>query len=159
MDQHRFPSFFRRPLVGLALLAVAALVVGLVALPSGTPDQPAVRPAASYASLQDALRDGRGKGLDKGSFDIWMSISPTPDVPTAWVWVVDDTSDGNGVEFWAYSPEYVHPGADKDAVQTFRFHDVDHPSVEAFLDWIVAKNPHVDRESLYVVKNVVSPVE
>ena len=154
MDQNRSSSFVR-PILGVALLAVAALVVGLVALPtdSGT------EPGASYASLQDVLREGRGKGLDRGSFDVWMSVSPTPTIPTAWVWVEDDTIDGSGVEYWAYHPDYVHPGADEDAVQTFHHHDVDHVDVNAFIDWVVANNSHATYANLVVVKNVVSVVE
>ena len=109
MDQHRSPSVFRRPVVGLVLLAAVALVVGLVAWPADTTSEPTAQPDTSYASLQDLLRDGRGKGFDKGMLDVWASISPTPDVPTAWVWVLDDTTDGNGVEIWAYHPNFAHP--------------------------------------------------
>ena len=161
MDQHRSPSFIRRPAVGLALLAAIVLVVGLVAWPSHDASEPTAQPAASYASLQNLLRDGKGKGFDRGLFDVWASISPTPNVPTAWVWVVDSTVDGDGVEYWAYHLDYVHPGADEDAQLTFGFRDdADPQSLEEFVDWIVASNPHVgDASQLTLTKNVVSVVE
>ena len=161
MDQHRSPSVFRRPVLGLALLAAALLVLGLAALPADAPSGPVAEPAASYASLQDLLRDGRGKGLDRGSFEIWASVSPTPLLPTAWVWVVDDTVDGDGVEIWAWTADYGHPGADADARLTFHFRDdVDPASVQEFVDWIVLHNAHVGGAGeLTVVKSVVSVVE
>ena len=158
MDQNR-PAFFRRPAFGLALLGAIALVVGFLALPTDAPSEPAAQPGPSYASLQDVLRDGQGKGLDRGSFEVWASISPSPTIPTAWVWVVDDTADGSGVEYWAYHPDYVHPGADEDAMLTFSHHDVDHDTVEDFVDWIVANNSHTTASKLTLVKNVVSVVE
>ena len=159
MDQHHFPSVFRRPVAGLALLAAVALVVGLVAWPSAT--EPTAQSTASYASLQDVLRDGQGKGFDKGMFDVWASISPTPKVPTAWVWVVDSTVDGDGVEYWAYHLDYVHPGADEDAQLTFSYSDDSEPAdLDEFVNWILANNSHVGGASeLTLTKNVVSVVE
>ena len=144
-----------------ATLAVLALILGLSLVPAGTPTAPEGQVAPSYDSLQALLRDGKGKGLDRGLIDVWASTSPTPHIPTAWVWVVDDTVDGSGVEYWAYHAEFVHPGADEDVSLTYSYRDnVDPTSLDEFLDWVVANNVNVgNRAELRVVVNTVRPVK
>lgn len=154
---HRFRI---APAAGLAALCVVALLLAATALPGApsAPLAPAARTAPSYAGLRALLRQGEGKGLEKGFVEVWQDISP---VPTGWVWVQDDTSDGSGVEYWIYSDAFVHPNADDDVQMTFVYRtDVDFAELAEAVDWVVRKNPGIHGAGdLKITENVVSKVQ
>ena len=80
-------------------------------------------------------------GLDRGTFEVLQTVS----LPTAWVWVEDDTIDGTGVEYWAVHSTFVHPGPNDPSVSmTFEHKNgVNHTSLNQFVNWIIANNSHV----------------
>ncbi len=88
-------------------------------------------------------------GLDKGTFEVLQMSSQ----PTAWVWVEDDTIDGNGVEYWALHGSFVHPGPnDPSVTMTFdHANGVTHNNLNQFINWIVNNNSHVSSSSDIVI--------
>ena len=144
----------RRTLHNSAWLFAAGLLV-LAAAPLGADRSDAATGSVSALHL---ARSAGGKGLDKGSFELLQMHSP---LPTAWVWVEDDTIDGSGVEYWALHGTYLPPGPGNDDLSLqYRYrHDQNHLSLQEFVDWIVASNPHVnDAGELMITQRSVAPM-
>ena len=137
---------------GVVAAVAVVLLVGVSFLPSSDAPQPAERP--SYEALQAVLAQGDGKGLDEGVIDLLQIHSP---LPTAWIWVEDSTSDGEGIEHWAMHPNFV-PIDPEDPDTTPEYVYVENyvpEDLEAFLDWIVQRSSHVTSPDDLTVETVV----
>jgi len=95
---------------------------------------------------------------ETGHFD--LSI-PGESYPSAWSWVENSTSDGDGTEYVAYLATHPVGGASNPNIDTNATYVAggSHTGVQAFADWIVANNSHVDNTAaLTVVQRVVTAV-
>lgn len=132
----------RIPFSALALPLAFAVGLALPRATSSAPQAACAVAAPMSHDLQDLLRDGRGSGLDAGSYETF-GVGP---LPVAWIWVPDGTRDGNGQEIVALHASYVTAGPLAPSVthETRFVATENHLTLQAFLDWIVANNPHVN---------------
>ena len=137
-----------RVLSAAAVIAVVAIVV--VSLLTSDPVPQPTDP--SYEALQGVLEAGHGKGFDQGVIDFFQIHSP---LPTAWIWV--DVENGVGVEHWAKHPSFVaiDPEDPETAGEYVYVENYEPADVEAFLDWIVQRSPHVTHPSELMVETII----
>ena len=140
------------------IVAVLVLGTGMGGEATGPDMHPSqgLTPRAATPPAPTAIFD---KGLDKGTFD-WIKLGAA--LPTAWVWVEDDTIDGNGVEYWAFHATFEHPSMANDEVNAqINFnHSVNHLSLQEFLSWIEQTYPHVQSQSeLAIHKKTVNKLQ
>ena len=97
-------------------------------------------------------------GLDEGSFD--MKQKPTG-LAKAWMWCPNSTSDGEGYHYVAYLDSFQHSGPANPIVTNTVTYNAGsgHPSLQAFITWIVATNSHVQSsQDLTIMRHDVTTV-
>lgn len=142
---------------GVAPLGLASLVVFavLLAVPVGTTSSEITTPSPSYAALRPLLQAGAAKDTDEGIFDLFQVHMPDP---AAWIWAYEDVPSDVLREILVLHPGWIGPesggNADVVAVEGYA------PSgLDAFLDWIVARSPHVGSASELTVVETETPLQ
>jgi len=121
---------------------MATTLLASLAFPSRQGARPSRTPEPSYAELAQVFQSGQAKQVDTG----WTELSCNQATnPSGWIWAVDDTRDGDGVEYWILHTSFPFPGPTNNGVEIqfnyiSGFIPTDLASAKA---WIVANNSHV----------------
>lgn len=138
MHRFQFCSFSSALCSVVVVVAIAAGT--FLVVPSGSAS--AVSPSLDGLAYPSELLAAGGKGLDKGTFELFQT---GPD-PSAWVWVEDATGDGVGTEYWIVHPSFVVPGPAEPSVDITYELVAQHPPIHDFADFlafVIATYPNV----------------